>query len=654
MSEPPEALAGEILDGIEAELEHARRPLRVEIREIRAIDGRVFRLRVDAPRPLDESLEGARAWWPRSGARGGNAEVLSLLPEQEQLDLWQASAPLPAVGEAVFLYPSLYLEALQRAWRDPAWSRAAVERSRLAPRPHPLGLEATGFPALRAAQLGAFALLDWRDSFLHGPPGTGKTTTVGALAASLLARRPSARILLLSTTNVAVDEALRSVDRGLVHLNALTERARCKRIGLRFEGALARELPHLLPPMNRALLQRRAELERTRPPRDDASAYAAWRQAMDEVQRGLKQHLIQVAREARLLAMTTTHAAFVLDALRELPLFDLLIVDEASQVSQAHALGLAPLAERTLYAGDPRQLSPVVQNPHLLARRWLQASMFRWAEEGPRSVFLDEQSRMAPPICELISQVFYAGRLRVADDALRSPEWHRLRRLPAEPAPLAEAFRVELIEPAAGQGPERGAGGSVARIASARRIVGWLKRLAEHGLDLERDVLVLTPFRAQRALLQRMLQERDLGAVQVSTVHRAQGRERHTILYDPVDGTSEFLQGEEARRLLNVALSRAQARLIVVLSALDQERNELLGQIATVAAHGPARAPRARPLRELLALPGFPGAFHGAIVEHRGRRLKLDAHASTAQRLACLDLDSGQPRRYDLATLRGS
>lgn len=636
-----------VLDGIEAELEQNKKPLRVEIAAIQPLPGGLARLRVEAPRPLDESLEGARAWWPRPGGRGGSAEVLSLVPEQEQLDLWQLSTSLPAVGEAIFLYPPLYLEPLRKAWSNPDWARRAQEHALRGAEPAPLDLGPAGFPRLRARQLEAWGLVGWRSSFLHGPPGTGKTTTLGALTASLLARLPEARVLLLSTTNGAVDEALFSVDRGLTHLGVAPADRRCKRVGVRFEGTRYQGASHLLPPVDRALLGRRAALERSRPLRDDAAAYAAWRLAMDEVQRGLRQHLLRVAREARLIALTTTHAAFVLDALRELPPFDLLLIDEASQVGQAHALGLAPLASRVLHAGDPKQLGPVVQSEHPMARRWLRSSMFRWAEEGPRSVFLDEQSRMAPAICSLVSNVFYNGQLRVAADASSSPRWLQQRLLPASPG-LDAPFHVERVDEA-GDGPTRGPGGSVARPASARALVAWALRLTRAGLDPQ-DLLVLTPFRAQRSLLLSLLRDQGLGAVQVSTVHRAQGRERHSVLYDPVDGSSEFLQGDEARRLLNVALSRAQARLVVFLSPRDLATNSLLAQVAAVASGASASAALA--LLDVVARPGFPARFRGTTVEHRGRRLTIGDLSEDRRRLRCLDLDSGQERLYDLEALR--
>ncbi|MCU0655339.1 MAG: DNA2/NAM7 family helicase [Polyangiaceae bacterium] len=641
----PELRSGEVIDGIEAELELAKKPVGVTIVGSTREGSGVLRVSVEAPRPLDEGLEGARAWWPRPGQRGGSAEVLSVSAEREQIDLWQPSAPLPAAGSVLFLYPPLYLEGLRRAWQDPAWVREIEGFVGAMGQARPLELDGGAFSKLRARQREAFSLPGYVASFLHGPPGTGKTTTLGAVVAAALKQHPDARILLLSTTNMAVDEALFSVDRGLGHLGVAERDRGCQRIGLRFEGERYLKSPHLLPPVDRGLLRRRAELERSRPPSEDAGAYAAWKLAMEDVRRGLRQHLIRIAREARLLAMTTTHAALVLDALREAGRHDLLVLDEASQVSQAHALGLAPLAGRSLYAGDPRQLGPVVQSEHPMAQRWLRGSMFRWAEEGPRSVFLDEQSRMAPPICALVSNVFYHGKLRVAADAQGAPRWHEQRALRGE-GELARPFVVVPVE----EGPSRPAEGrgSASREGSAVQLVTWVQRLLATGQDPS-EFLVLTPFRAQRALISSILAARGLGGVQVSTVHRAQGRERHTVLYDPADGASPFLQGEEAERLLNVALSRAQARLVLFLSRRDRASNPLLERVASVERHAATRP--ALSLLAALELPGFPGRCLGLVVEHRGLRLKITA--AEAGRLRCLDLDGGGERTFDLAVLRG-
>jgi hypothetical protein len=99
----------------------------------------------------------------------------------------------------------------------------------------------------------------------------------------------------------------------------------------------------------------------------------------------------------------------------------------------------------------------------------------------------------------------------------------------------------------------------------------------------EENVLVLTPYRAQRGLIKAFLRNAGQAKVRVSTVHRAQGSEYHTVIFDPVIATGERLLGHpvEGPRLINVALSRAKARLVVILSVGDYA-NESLRRIAHV------------------------------------------------------------------------
>lgn len=150
--------------------------------------------------------------------------------------------------------------------------------------------------------------------------------------------------------------------------------------------------------------------------------------------------------------------------------------------------------------------------------------------------------------------------------------------------------------------------------------------------DSPDSILVLTPFRAQRTLLRRMLRERCKG-VTVSTVHRAQGSERRSVVFDPVNGMSDFLLGHTARRLINVALSRAEARLLVVLSEADRQNPLFAGpwlQRTTPAPAGSGRPLESRssataekntsaaePIESYLQRSDFPRCLRGIRVRFR-------------------------------------
>jgi hypothetical protein len=110
----------------------------------------------------------------------------------------------------------------------------------------------------------------------------------------------------------------------------------------------------------------------------------------------------------------------------------------------------------------------------------------------------------------------------------------------------------------------------------------------------------------------------------VSTVHRAQGSEAPVVFFDPADAAQPFLQTEAALRLLNVALSRAQAKVLVYLSRRDAEQPLLapLVQRLRLAADGR----EALPLERLAAQPDFPANALGRRVmagRHRGEIVRV-------------------------------
>ena len=581
---------------------------------------------------LDDSLDGASAWWG-APAKGG-ASVLAVLAEDDQLVLQNASSPPPPAGHLIRLYPTRFLNAVADAWWDTPWAEQAMAALPDLSSPTPLrgGTPLTGEPFrwLRPAQRAALALAGHSSGFLWGPPGTGKTTTLGVLLAEYLDRHPGARVLLLSTTNQAVDQATLAVDKALHKGRREALRGAVQRLGTRFDAAAYEGREHLIPTQDRDLIARLARTEAARPHGRDAQALKAWADRVASLRDELRSASLQVLQRCRLASMTTTRAAFTLKTLRALaddgaPPFDLVVFDEASQVSLAHALVLMPLGRARLFAGDPQQLSPVQRSDDPLARRWLGRSPFaEMPKAGPAVALLDEQSRMAPPIGELVSELFYDGALRVAADALAAPGWQAARARALGSIDAGTHVHLQRMKTDGGWvAAERGP----VRRESAEAIAELLDEALASGEWQPDELIVLTPFRAQRALIRQRLRARGLPeSLRVSTVHRAQGSEAPVVVFDPADGAQPFLHGEAAQRLLNVALSRAQAKLVLFVSAADAASPLLAPLVQRLRLAGDTRA--ATPLLQLARDPGFPANALGRRVSagrHEGEVVRVSA-----------------------------
>jgi hypothetical protein len=319
------------------------------------------------------------------------------------------------------------------------------------------------------------------------------------------------------------------------------------------------------------------QTEANRPDPSNVALYDAWKRKVEDLRRLLRSNAKAVLERARLAAMTTTRAVFDSENLRSAAPFDLVVFDEASQVSLPHAIGLAPLGRAVMFAGDPKQLAPIVQSTSKHAVKWMGNSPFEYIHNDSSRCFLNEQSRMAEPICRAVSQTFYHGKLVVAAKESADPDWHAERGLRDVPGIGKQALTIVDV-PENGRWSRRF--GGPLRKWSADRVVEIVAALIKAG---DEDVVVLVPFRAQRSLIKTGLKNVGLNRIKVSTVHRAQGSQNHTIEFDPVDGASNFmLDVTIGERLINVAISRAKARVVLLLSAGDRE-NDSLDCVARIA-----------------------------------------------------------------------
>ena len=267
----------------------------------------------------------------------------------------------------------------------------------------------------------------------------------------------------------------------------------------------------------------------------------------------------------------TAHSNFPLES----GLFDLVIVDEASQCSLAAVLPLAYRAKRLAIVGDPYQLNPIVSlSDGLLQEIATQTgfdnddlrdrgihhkdgsaySAFEFAAKPQTPILLNEHYRCHPHIARWFNKTFYKGELTVLTDVSDTSQRDR-------------AIYWCDVDGAA----VRPATGSWLNRTEAEETVKQLRGAIESGY---KTVGVVTPFTAQARLIDQIAKTQfgqdfldDIDFVS-GTAHRLQGDERDAVILSSVLSPGMSKSGarwiEKERNLLNVAVSRARRALIVL------------------------------------------------------------------------------------------
>ncbi|MDT0568780.1 AAA domain-containing protein [Streptomyces sp. DSM 3412] len=259
-------------------------------------------------------------------------------------------------------------------------------------------------------------------------------------------------------------------------------------------------------------------------------------------------------------------------------LFDLVVIDEASQCSIPSVLPLLFRARRALIIGDPMQLGHIPgvspqQEQQARVRAGLSAaqledhrltyhvySSYHAAEQhGDSALLLDEHYRCHPRIADVVNGYCYAGQLQVLTDVRRQvPALDPVGA--ADPAPALGWVDVPRGESA--RGGDGRSWRNAAEADAVRRVVDEL--LAR--LPQDATVGVVTPFRAQKEALARVWRDDD--RVRVGTVHAFQGGQRDVMVLSPVatrntpPRTTHWVASQV--NLWNVAVTRAKSQLIIV------------------------------------------------------------------------------------------
>lgn len=396
-------------------------------------------------------------------------------------------------------------------------------------------------------------------AILHGPPGTGKTTTVLAFVERAVAR--GERLLLTAPSNAAVDLLVQGCAARGVNPVRIGHPMRLNEAVFTFglDAQVERD-----PEYKQVKeLRKRAEkswkeahrFHRSFGPEERAQRTAARREArsLDSDAKDVEAYIAdRILRTSQVVCATLAGSA---DSHLDGVAFDWVIVDEASQAMQPAAWIAFKRAPRIVLAGDPHQLPPVVKSDEARARGLGVSILERAMSEVDAAGIhmLTEQYRMDSAIMELASNAFYGGQLEsgITDRASFSV------------APL-------MFIDTSGCGYDEvreEAGGSTHNPEEASFAVERVRELlVEHSSF---SCGVIAPYKAQvDALSQCLSTGLDAGQlerVDCSTVDAFQGQERDIIVISltrcNAEGNIGFLK--EYRRM-NVAMTRAKYRLVVI------------------------------------------------------------------------------------------
>lgn len=396
---------------------------------------------------------------------------------------------------------------------------------------------------------------------VHGPPGTGKTTTLVEAVCEVLRREN--QVLICAQSNMAVDWiSEKLIERGVSVLRVgnplrMTDEMLAHSYERRFSDHP--DYPHLWA-LRRQIRQLYALPRRSRPA-SFRSKIDALREKASSLEWRIRQQLFE---ETRAVTCTLAGSASqLLDGLH----FHTLFIDEAAQALEAACWIAIRRADRIVLAGDHQQLPPTVKCPDAARGGLSRTMMEQIVSHCPETVtLLDVQYRMNETLMTFPSRWFYGGRVKSAPEV-------RHRGILDFDVP-ATWIDTDYLDDA---GQEEFVGEGYGRVNKAEAeltlqvLRDYIRRIGPDRMIDERiDFGIISPYRAQVQFLRRLLRHDEelrpfRQMMTVNTVDGFQGQERDVVLISLVRANDKGQIGflGDLRRM-NVAMTRARMKLIIL------------------------------------------------------------------------------------------
>lgn len=428
---------------------------------------------------------------------------------------------------------------------------------------------------------------------VHGPPGTGKTTTLVEAINETLMRE--SQVLVCAQSNMAVDWiSEKLIDRGINVLRiGNPTRVNDKMLGFTYERKFEAhpDYPQLWS-IRKAIRELRNNRKR---------GSESYHQKMDRLKSRATELEIRIHTslfgEARVVASTLVGAS---SRVMEGQKFTTLFIDEAAQALEAACWIAIRRASRVILAGDHCQLPPTVKSIAALRGGLGKTLMERIVENKPEVVtLLKAQYRMNEEIMRFSSDWFYGGQVEAAPqikyrgilDYDNPMVWIDTSDGTMTAASGSTASEGNQTSVPSGEGKEASfheqfVGSSFGRInkgeaeLTLKTLKDYFTKIGKQRvLDERIDVGIISPYRAQVQFLRSLIKKREFfkpyrSLVSVNTVDGFQGQERDVILISLVRSNEEGQIGflRDLRRM-NVAITRARMKLIILGNARTMTRH---------------------------------------------------------------------------------
>ena len=422
---------------------------------------------------------------------------------------------------------------------------------------------------------------------IWGPPGTGKTYTMSKIALNAIQNNNS--VLVVSHSNVSVDGVVKAVAAQAreAGLDDLMQKGKILRFGYVRDEELKEDKtavaynyvleknPEIKKSLNE-LLEKKDKLKRSG--NYNTSKGLEVEQKLKDIRSNIKELEKHYVQEAKFVA--TTISKVTVEKMFANAKYDVVMFDEVSMAYIPQILCAAMRAKKKLVlVGDFKQLPPIAQSE---VKDTLEEDIFNFLKisiDGqmyahPWLVMLNEQRRMYPTISAFANKYVYNDLLLDHPSVIEN----RKDTINREPFHSCSINLLDLVGTycAASKNKDN----SRFNILSA--ILSFLTALyGEH--DGQKSIGIITPYAAQTRLIRAMIQdhrEREETDVECATVHQFQGSERDTIIFDAVESYPSTRAGvllgrklEAVTRLINVAVTRAKGKIVVVTNSKFWELN---------------------------------------------------------------------------------